>query len=170
MAKSRALKKEAQKAREQQKQPFASAFGKALHRARRALKQALPVTPRRRNAVYRKLIGGTDDKRECATPWDHGGQKPISDETLNQVMHFFERDDSSRQAPGRKDAINICNEEGQKEKRQARHLTMSVKEALHFSLQSTLRKGLGRVNLLTFDQNITVSEQAAPQCVYVQVP
>ena len=81
-------------------QPFANVFGKALHHARCTLKQALPATPGHREAVCWRLIGGTYEERECATPCGHGGQKPIPKEIIiiSQVLNLYERDDIRQQA------------------------------------------------------------------------
>ena len=114
--------------------PFGSAqaLGKAIYRARRALRPALPSTPRRKKAVCRELLRRTfdiDDEEPCSSPNQPVGHKPLSKETIDKVVECYERDDISRQAPGRKDVVNVRNEAGEKEKRQARHLTTSVKEA-----------------------------------------
>ena len=50
-----------------------------------------------------------------------------SDETLNRVTEFYQRDDISRQAPGRKDATSVRMDDGTKTKLQTRHLTSSIK-------------------------------------------
>ena len=44
------------------------------------------------------------------------------------VQEFYEWDDISRQALGRKNAINVCDKDGQKVKMQIRHLTSSIME------------------------------------------
>ena len=51
-----------------------------------------------------------------------------SDETLNRVTEFYQRDDISRQAPGRKDVTSVRMADGTKTKLQTRHLTSSIKE------------------------------------------
>ena len=55
-------------------------------------------------------------------------KNPVSDESVSAVIHFYERDDVSRQAPGRKDATNVRLADGTKTKVQTRHLTSSIKE------------------------------------------
>jgi hypothetical protein len=42
------------------------------------------------------------------------------------VINFYEQDDISRQAPGRKDVVTIRSENGEKTKMQARHLTTTI--------------------------------------------
>ena len=46
--------------------------------------------------------------------------RTISDETIDLVKAFYERDDISRQAPGRKDVVIIRGADGAKSKIQAR--------------------------------------------------
>lgn len=52
----------------------------------------------------------------------------LSAETINAVHKFYEREDISRQAPGRKDVKTIIDDNG-KNKVQIRHLLFSLKEA-----------------------------------------
>ncbi|CAB3977243.1 Hypothetical predicted protein [Paramuricea clavata] len=52
----------------------------------------------------------------------------LSDELVELVKTFYQRDDISRQAPGRKDVINVQDKNGQKVSYQTRHLTSSVME------------------------------------------
>ncbi len=44
------------------------------------------------------------------------------------VQQFYERDDVSRQSPGRKDVVTVWDENGVKMKKQKRHLTSSILE------------------------------------------
>ena len=52
----------------------------------------------------------------------------LSEETLNRVTVFYQRDDISRQAPGRKDVTSVRMGDGTKTKLQTQHLTSSIKE------------------------------------------
>ena len=52
----------------------------------------------------------------------------LSDETIRTVIKFYERDDISRQAPGRKDVVTVRDSDGTKRKMQARHLTSPINE------------------------------------------
>ena len=109
--------------------PFnsAQAFAKAAARARHVLRKSLP-SPRRRKAVTRKLYEEERDKtpEPKKRPRPHGNA--LSDETIDKVKRFYEQDDISRQAPGRKDCITIRNNDGSKEKTQIRHMVNSLNE------------------------------------------
>ena len=52
----------------------------------------------------------------------------LSEQTLNRVTEFYQRDDISRQAPRRKDATSVQMADGTKTKLQTRDLTSSIKE------------------------------------------
>ena len=52
----------------------------------------------------------------------------ISMESIEAVKFFYQRDDISRRAPGRKDVVTVRDVDGVKMKYQARHLTSSVAE------------------------------------------
>ena len=51
----------------------------------------------------------------------------ISQDTVNVIKTFYQRDDISRMAPGKRDVITIQSDTG-KEKVQRRHLYISIKE------------------------------------------
>ena len=113
--------------------PFKSAvtLGKATTRAKRALHGALPSTPNRRKAVIRKLRDVFQDTSPAKEqPGSANENKPwaLSAETIDSVQSFYQRDDISRQAPGRKDVVTVRDGDGRKTKCQARHLTSSVAE------------------------------------------
>ena len=52
----------------------------------------------------------------------------LSKETHNRVIEFYQCEDISRQAPGRKDITSVRMADGMKTKLQTRHLTSSIKE------------------------------------------
>jgi len=115
--------------------PFASAkaYAKATARAKRALAEALPQTPRRRKAVCRKLsLDLSQQIPSTSTVSDSGNRKThklaLNDETVKIVESFYQRDDVSRMAPGRKDVRTIRQADGTKITMQTRHLTSSIKE------------------------------------------
>lgn len=100
-----------------------STLGKATTRAKRSL----PSTPRRRKAVIKRLFQteiGADNVISCPPDTIARGL-PL--ETKDLVIDFYEREDISRQAPGRKDVITV-RENGIKYKMQTRHLQCSIKE------------------------------------------
>ncbi len=113
--------------------PFnsAQAFAKAAARARRALRKSLP-SPRRRKLVTRKLYEEERDKSPDPEPVPKKQPRPhgnaLSGDTIEKVKLFYEQDDVSRQAPGRKDCITIRHDNGVKEKTQVRHLVNSITE------------------------------------------
>lgn len=103
------------------------ALGKALKRAR----HSLPSSPQKKHFVVREIaksigldvsVSPTSAKRSI-----------ITEETISLVNDFYNNNDISWQAPGRKDHVIIreTNEEGEKVKKivQARYLMMSLREA-----------------------------------------
>lgn len=100
-------------------------LGKAVSRAKRSL----PMSPRKKKAVIKKLfeseIGQTDTP---SSPHITDNSKRIPIETVTLVKQFYIQDDVSRQAPGRKDVTTIRNDDGSKDKLQTRHLQHSIKE------------------------------------------
>ena len=52
----------------------------------------------------------------------------LSQETVTMIENFYEQDDISRQAPGKRDIIAVCTDV-RTETRQRRHLFMTVAEA-----------------------------------------
>ena len=125
--------------------PFKSAqsLGRAVSRARRALSPALPSTPKRKHAVWQKLINKYGDTTSSAenTPIR---SIAIAKETKDLVRNFYERDDISRQAPGRKDVVTIRSENGGKTKLQARHLTTTINEVYAMFKESNPDIKIGR--------------------------
>ena len=65
-------------------------------------------------------------------------------ETKDLVRNFYERDDISRQAPGRKDVVTIRSENGEKTKVQARHLTTTINEVYAMFKESNPDIKIGR--------------------------
>ena len=66
-----------------------------------------------------------------ATPKRSAG---TSDETVCLIQQFYQRDDISRQAPGKKDVVNVRDENGQKVKFQTRHVTSLIMETYTYFL------------------------------------
>ena len=110
------------------KSPFKSAM--AYAKAAQRVKRALPETPRRSKIICKKLYQ-MYEKSTSYSPADSGmtsRSTALGTETVNIVRDFYQRDDISRQAPGRKDVVTILNENGEKQQVQVRHLTSSVME------------------------------------------
>ena len=85
------------------------ALGRAVSRANPALGTALPQTLKRKRAVVQRL--SQRFQMECGTSPDDVTTRTIArncDETVDLVKEFYERDDISRQAPGRKDVNSCC--------------------------------------------------------------
>ena len=104
----------------------AQALGRAVAKAKRALHPALPSTPKRKRAVWNSL-----STKYCESPVAEitpTRSIAISEETKHGVQTCYQRDDISRQAPGRRDVVIIRNENGEKSNVQARHLTTTINE------------------------------------------
>ncbi|KAJ4436013.1 hypothetical protein ANN_18637 [Periplaneta americana] len=76
----------------------------------------------------------------------------LSPTVVKAVSEFYLRDDISRQAPGRKDAVSVNSEEG-KIKLQIRHLMFPVREA-HAIFCNENGPMVGKSSLLSFAQNM----------------
>ena len=104
----------------------AQALGKAVAKAQRSL----PQSPRRLHAVCKRLADrfvqpSMPSSSTAPTPKPHN---KLPDETVGTVIGFYERDDISRQCPGRKDVVVVRDNNGMKHKLQARHLTSPINE------------------------------------------
>ena len=87
----------------------------------------LPNSPRKCLQVVQKLFEETC----CSTsrsPAKTFGRPSLSQEIVTMVDNFYEQDDISRQAPGKRDTI-VVRTDVRKESRQRRHLFMTVAEA-----------------------------------------
>ncbi len=76
----------------------------------------MPHTPKRKRAVVQRL--SQTFQMECDTSFDEvttpNIARRISDKTVDLVKTFYERDDISPQAPGRKDVVIIRSPDGAK--------------------------------------------------------
>ena len=100
----------------------ARSLGKAVARSR----HHLPCSPRKAKEVVRNLASSY----QLINPtWKAAETFKIPVETTDAVKLFYCKDSISRQAPGRKDAIVIRNEDGTKEHYQKRHMLMTLREA-----------------------------------------
>ena len=119
-----------------------------------ATQNALPKSPRRRKAVHRKLYESELDGSSISSSTDSPRRSDASsDELVELVKAFYQRDDISRRATGRKDVTNV------REKMDKRFLIKTVISPPQswrltlFSAKSTPTK-LEKVNLLNSDQSI----------------
>ena len=160
VAKCRALKKERENYSKSSFLAFksASALGKAAARAQHALYNALTSTPRRKKAVIRKLyrseVGVSPAKSGTSSPrtTEHKGALPATH--INTVKQFYERDDVSRQAPGRKYAVTLRADDETKTRHQTRHLASSCSIHMAFSRRYFLILRSEKVNLLSLDHSM----------------
>lgn len=94
-------------------------LGKAVKKA----KCALPVSPRKRGAVLRKLCESVVlPPRQKKQP-----SNKISDETRKLVIDFYSSDEISYQTPGRTDCM-VVRENGKKVTKQKKYLLCTVME------------------------------------------
>ena len=125
----RKRKKESENVQEIQESPSSSAYkskishGRAVARA----KKHLPASPRRKRALIKSLAFQEIKIRPFVSK-KRRSSATIASEKYQTVIDFYERDDISRQAPGKADCITVA-ENGHKIKKQKRHLVMSVLEA-----------------------------------------
>lgn len=99
------------------------ALGKALVRARKAL----PHSPRKRKTVLTHLTKDIHDLSSQSTKKSHALSMPTS--TENKVREFYQNDEISWQAPGRKDFVRVGNLIQPKENVQKKIMLMTIDEA-----------------------------------------
>ena len=97
-----------------------------LSRATNRVKKVLPCSPRKKREVVKLLFKQLNiDKEDCLHR--KTSTERISQDTVNVIKTFYQRDDISRMAPGKGNVVSIRSDTG-KEKVQKRHLYMSIKE------------------------------------------
>lgn len=119
------------------------ARGKAIKRAQ----LSLPLSPRKRQCVVESLaktVGLKVNASPTSTPHNHGA---LSEETKQLVHAFYNSNDTSWQAPGRKDRIIIreTSGDGTKIKRteQLRYMLLSLREAHHKFTEENTNSNIG---------------------------
>ena len=86
----------------------------------------MPCSPRKKREVVKLLFKQLNiDKEDCLHT--KTSTERISQDTVNVIKTFYQRDDISRMAPGKRDVVTIRSDTG-KEKVQKRHLYISIKE------------------------------------------
>ncbi len=109
-------------------------FGKAVKRARKQL----PESPRKKKAVLRKLVEEVG-LPASETPTKQKTGPKVNEELNKKVSDFYNSDDISWQAPGRKDRViyRSRNEYGKKQKEyvQSRYMLMSLGEAHELAIK-----------------------------------
>ena len=101
-----------------------ASYGKAIAR----VKRNLPGSPRKKRAVIKHLAFEQLKVKPFFNKSKKVSSKALSKETKASVLSFYETDNISRQAPGKRDVVTTRDESG-KHKIQKRHLTMGVMEA-----------------------------------------
>lgn len=94
----------------------------------------------------------------------------ISEETKALVRNFYERDDISRQAPGRKDVVVIRSMNGEKSKVQARHLTTSINEVYAMFKEANPNIKIGRSKFADLRPKYVLLSSQLPRNVCLQIP
>lgn len=100
-----------------------ASFGKANKRVERVL----PKSPRKRMAVVEKLASNILKVKLPRTR--KVGSVSLSKDTKSMVIDFYLSDSISRQCPGKSDWLVVKNDDGSKEKRQKRHMVMTLSES-----------------------------------------
>ncbi|VEN60653.1 unnamed protein product [Callosobruchus maculatus] len=104
---------------------------RTLKKAVNKVMEAMPVSPTKKEAVVRQLARNilpslSLEIKNCKDP----RSDTISKENVEVVRKFYELDEISRAAPGRKDTISIKDTvTGKRDHVAKRHMTMSVVEA-----------------------------------------
>jgi len=127
-------------------------------------KRSLPSTPKRRNAVCKRLYHMMYSQEAEAEDFPEQGnrkqQRGLSEETKAAVIAFYERDDVSRQALWRKNFTTIREGSGQKRQLQTRHLTTSVREAYAFFVEANPDVSVGKSTFASLQpQNVLLSSK-----------
>ena len=153
----------------QKSSSFLAAYSAAhsLARALNCVKHVLPSSPRKKSAVVRKL--SNEFGVTVVTPQSRQARSDgISDDTVQCVKQFFERDDISRMAPGKRDVVTVRNEVG-KEKFQKQHMIMFVKEAYAIFKEEKpdIKIGLSRFSSLRPQHVLLSSQMPANVCTCV---
>ncbi|KAG8171901.1 hypothetical protein JTE90_017788 [Oedothorax gibbosus] len=119
-----------------------------LNRAVSRAKKYLPSTPRRRKVVVSKLAieESLVEPKQLLFQNETDETNEDSDAHVVEklVEKFYEQDDISRIAPGKKDVMVIHTSNGEKITKQKRHLFTSLKEAHALFLQQHPSISLGR--------------------------
>lgn len=135
------------------------ACGKAISK----VKKCLPRSPKKKVAIITKLVNDNGIQSLKRKP-THANA--LNENTKTAVVNFYQRDDISRQAPGRKDTV-ITRVDGKKIKLQKRHLYTVLTEVyeLFKSENPTIQIGFSSFASLR-PQHVLLSSDTPPN-VYV---
>ena len=139
----------------------------SLSRATNKVKERLPKSPGKKREVV-KMLFKQCNMREDETEYRKTRMDRIAAETVQKVKTFYERDDISRMAPGKRDVISVKTANG-KEKLQRRHLYMSIKETHQSFLKENpeIHIGLTKFSMLRPVQVRYSSETPANVCTCI---
>lgn len=99
----------------------AQALGKAMSR----VSKALPLSPRKKTAVVRKLARNFGIEEKAVSQL----KNTMPSDTDAKIKDFYMSDIVSRQLPGKRDYVTVLTEKGTKERVQKKVLMMTVREA-----------------------------------------
>ncbi|XP_041348578.1 uncharacterized protein LOC121368091 [Gigantopelta aegis] len=108
----------------QQLQCYKYGTSASINKAKSRVLKALPKSLRKRATVLKALACDILDVHVVNQP-----SRILPQETVDTVLAFYQNDAFSRVMPGKADCITIKNSNGEKIKKQKRHLTMTLSEA-----------------------------------------
>ena len=132
------------------------------------MRKTLPRSPRKTAAVVWQLANILKGALEKSSP---ERTKALSAETIQAVKEFYICDDITRQVPEITDCIVIRTEHGSKEKRQKRHMIMTVQEAHKLFLEEygdSHPIGQSKFAKHRPKHVLTMSEMPGNTCFYIQ--
>ena len=144
-----------------------ASLGKAVKRASRNL----PLSPRKRIAVVKKLAISVNLFGDAKCHVTKRKLAVVPDDVVERVKDFYVRDDVSRQAPGIKDCI-VIRDTGDKRKEQKRHMLMTVFEAYkcYCAQYPEDRNKVGKSKFAEFRPKHVLLQAQTPQnvcvCIY----
>lgn len=104
-----------------------------LGESTRKVKNALPASPRKKEAILTHMVANLDDadKNDLVSIVTGGStaKKKTHDEINRDIRNFFERNDISRISPETSDVEYICPETGDQILKATRHMVLSIRES-----------------------------------------
>ena len=152
--------------------PSKTAYGsvQSLGKAVQRTKSALPTSPRKRRAVVKKLAISFGCHNESASRCMIKSNHSISEDVVEKVVSFYQRDDISRIWPGRKDFVKVTNKDGSKEKRQRRYLQYNIKECFEMFKKENQNVNIGLSKFFSLRPQFCLSLSKTPEnlclCIY----
>ena len=116
-----------------------------LNRAVKRAQTTLPTSPRKCQKVVQKLAVKFSPE-SFLPPFKRKERAHVNVDVLTDVLNFYERDDISTQAAGKKEFV--IRENGEKTKVQKRYLNMTISEAYSQFKQDFPDGKIGKSSLL----------------------